>query len=108
MSPVPELLDHCCRAPCPGVALLLLLVVVYRCPLPVTELVDPRPSFPTDMLEHVLSCLVLGTALRGIRRIVFLLVMALQALSPPPCAEVEALNLSHLRNATLTNGAKQP
>jgi len=54
------------------------------------------------------SCFALGTALQGIRRIVFLLVMALQALSPQPCVEVEALNLSHLRNATLTNGGKQP
>jgi hypothetical protein len=44
------------------------------------------------------SCFALGTALQGIRRIVFLLVMALQALSPPPCAEVEALNLGHQRN----------
>jgi len=54
------------------------------------------------------SCFALGTALQGIRRIVFLLVMALQALSPPPCVEVEALNLGHLRNATLTNGGKRP
>ena len=89
-------------------ALPLLCVVVYGCLLPVTELLDPHPSFLTDMLERVLSCLVLGTALQGIRRIVFLLVMELQALSPPPCVEVETLNLCHLRNATLTNGGKQP
>jgi len=65
------------------------------------------------MLERFLSCFALGTALQGItrmmiRRIVFLLVMALQALSPPTCVEVEALNLVHLRNATLTNGGKRP
>jgi len=36
------------------------------------------------------SCFALGTDLRGIRRIVFLLAMALLALSPPPGAEVEA------------------
>jgi len=88
------------------VALSLLRVVVYQCPLPVSELLDPSPSFPTDMLERILSCFALGTALRGIRRIVFLLVMTLQAPSPPPCAEVEALNLGHLRNATLINGGK--
>ena len=52
------------------------------------------------------SCFALGTALQGITRIIFLLVMALQALSPPPCAEVEALNLGHQRNAALTNGGK--
>ena len=36
------------------------------------------------------SCFALGTDLRGIRRIVFLLAMALLVLSPPPGAEVEA------------------
>jgi hypothetical protein len=36
------------------------------------------------------SCFALGTDLRGIRRIVFFLAMALLALSPPPGAEVEA------------------
>ena len=35
------------------------------------------------------SCFALGTDLRGIRRIVFLLAMALLALSSPPGAEVE-------------------
>jgi len=54
------------------------------------------------------SCFALDTTLQDIRRIVFLLVMALQALKPPPCVEVEALNLSHQRNATLTNGGKMP
>jgi len=36
------------------------------------------------------SCFALGTDLQGIRRIVFLLAVALLALSPPPGAEVEA------------------
>jgi len=91
------------------VVLTLLRVVVHRCPLPVMpELLDSRPPFPTDMLERVLTCFALGTAMLGIRRIVFLLVMAPQALSPPPCAEVEALNLGHLRNATRTNSGKRP
>ena len=36
------------------------------------------------------SCFALGADLRGIRSIVFLLAMALLALSPPPGAEVEA------------------
>jgi len=36
------------------------------------------------------SCFALGTDLRGIRRIAFLLAMALLVLSPPPGAEVEA------------------
>jgi len=54
------------------------------------------------------SCFALGTALQGIRRIILPLVMALQALLPPPCVEVETLNLSHLRNVTLTNDGKQP
>jgi hypothetical protein len=58
--PVAELLDHRRRTPCPGVALPLLRVVVYRCPLPATELLDPRPSFPTDMLKRVLSCFALA------------------------------------------------
>jgi len=54
------------------------------------------------------SCFALGTALRAIRSIVFLLAVALQALLSPPCAEVEALNLGQQRNATFINGGKQP
>ena len=56
------------------------------------------------------SCFALGTDLRGIRRIVFLLTMALLALSPPSGAEVKAQPPSpekcdpHLRwKKTLTN-----
>jgi len=36
------------------------------------------------------SCCALGTDLRGIRRIIFLLAMTLLALSPPPGADVES------------------
>jgi len=97
---VPQLLDHRRCIPFPGVTLQLSCVFVHQCLLPVIQLLDHCPLFPTDRLERFLICLV------GIRRIVFLLVMALQALSPPPCAEVEALNLGHLRNAALTNGGK--
>jgi len=62
--------------------------------------------FPQICLKT--SCFAWGTALRGIRRILDLLVMALQALSSPLCAPVEALNLGHQRNTTLANGGKQP
>jgi len=51
------------------------------------------------MVITELSCFALGITLQGIRRIFFLLVMALQVLSTPPCVEVEALNLGHLKNS---------
>jgi len=44
------------------------------------------------MVITELSCFALGTALQGIKRIGFLLAMALKALSTPPWVEVEALN----------------
>ena len=74
-------------------------------PLPVNQLLVHR-SFPQICSNA--SCIAFGTALRGIRRIYFLLAMSLQVLSPPQCAQVEALNLGHQRNATLANGGKQP
>jgi len=74
-------------------------------PLPVTQLVD-YCRFPQICSNA--SCFPFGAALRGTRRIADLLAMAQQALLPPPCAPVEALNLGHQRNATLANGGKQP
>jgi len=59
-------------------------------PLPVTQLLDHR-LFPQICSNA--SCFAWDTALRGIRRILDLLVMTLQALSTPPCAPVETLNL---------------
>ena len=53
------------------------------------------------------SCFALGTDVRVIRNIVFLLAMALLTLLSPPCAEVR-LNPGHYRNKTLTCGGKQP
>ena len=47
------------------------------------------------------SCRALGTALRGMRRIVTLLATTLQALSPPPCALVVALNLASVASRIL-------
>jgi hypothetical protein len=55
--PVAQLLEHIRRTPFLGVALPLSRVFVQRCLLPVTQLLDHSPSFPTDMLERVLFCL---------------------------------------------------
>jgi len=80
---VPQLLDHCGRIPFPGVTLPLSRVFVQPCLLPVTQLLGSLTTvrrFPKICLN--VSCFALGAALRVIRRIVFLLVMVLKALSP--------------------------
>jgi len=60
--------------------LCVILLTVFSC----LATVRPYPQICSNA-----SCFALGTDLRGIRSIVFLLAMALLALSSPPGAEIE-------------------